>query len=118
MEHEVTFAARQPLRPREDRPRMGAGARLAVDGMVLGEWSLRAAAWTDRHGHVEVNHVLEGELHVTVDGTTTVAGPGDTVAVPAGALARYAAPEYARMFFVYSQAPGGHRSDDNRYEEL
>ena len=84
----------------------------------MGEWSLTAAAWTDRHQHEETNWVLEGELHVTCDGRTEVVGPGQAVIVPPGALARYAAPVHARMLFVYGPSADGHAMSDGRYEEL
>jgi ethanolamine utilization protein EutQ (cupin superfamily) len=86
--------------------------------LVLGEWSLTAAAWTDRHRHEETNWVLDGELHVTCDGRTEVVPAGHAVVVPAGALARYAAPVHARMLFVYGPSDDGHAMADGRYEEL
>jgi len=42
------------------------------------------AGWTDHHPHTETNVVLDGRLHVECQGVTVVAGPGDTVQVPAG----------------------------------
>ncbi|MGE0000343.1 MAG: cupin domain-containing protein [Ilumatobacteraceae bacterium] len=86
--------------------------------LVMGEWSLTKAAWTDRHQHIEVNYVLDGELHVSFDGVTHVAGPGEAITVPAGSLGRYAAPEYARMLFVYGPSIDGHAATDTLYEEL
>lgn len=86
--------------------------------LVVGEWTLRAAAWTDRHHHDEVNYVVDGELHVSVGGTETVAGRGMVVRVPAGDRARYAAPEFARMVFVYGPSTDGHAALDTAYEEL
>jgi mannose-6-phosphate isomerase-like protein (cupin superfamily) len=84
---------------------------------ILSEWELEGAAWTDLHHHDEVNLVVEGELHVECDGTTVVAGPGDTVRVPAGRLGRYVAPRYARMVAVYGPNPG--MADDAfSYESL
>ena len=66
------------------------GRRTAVtEQLVIGEWSLTAAAWTDRHQHEETNWVLEGELHVTCDGRTAIVRPGQAVIIPPGALARY-----------------------------
>jgi ethanolamine utilization protein EutQ (cupin superfamily) len=62
--------------------------------------------------------VLEGELHVTCDGRREVILPGYAVVVPAGSLARYAAPIYARMLFVYGPSRDGHAMYDGRYEEL
>jgi quercetin dioxygenase-like cupin family protein len=107
-----------PLRPRQGMPRLRSRRIVERDDLAIGEWSLTAAAWTDRHQHVEVNYVLEGELHVTVDGTTTVTPAGGAVEVPAGTRARYAAPRYARMLFVYGPSTDGHAATDTAYEEL
>lgn len=101
------------------RPRMAGRERLVTPGgLVVGEWSLTRAAWTDRHAHEEVNHVLDGELVVTCDGLTEVVAAGDTVVVPAGAVARYEAPVFARMLFVYGPSSDGHGASDVRYDEL
>lgn len=97
---------------------MAGGASVEAGGIVAGEWSLSAAAWSDRHDHVEINYVLEGELHVTCNGATRVVGTGGFVAVPAGSLARYEAPRYARMLFVYGPSTDGHASADAAYDEF
>ncbi len=99
------------------RPRL-ACRRIVADELVVGEWSLTAAALTDRHMHVEINYVVEGELHVTSDGSTRIACAGDTVIVPPGSLGRYEAPVYARMVYVYGPSTDGHASTDQHYEEL
>lgn len=101
-----------------ERPRMTGIRFVDTPDLVVGEWSLRAAAWTDRHQHDEVNYVVEGELHVAFDDTTTVAVPGTAVRVPAGRLARYAAPAFARMVYIYGPSTDGHAASDTRYEEL
>ena len=90
----------------------------AWSGFQLMEWELTAAEWTDRHPHDEVNYVLAGELHVESDGESVVAGPGDTVVVPAGAKATYAAPAYARMLAIYGPNPDGLESGDYDYRRL
>lgn len=86
--------------------------------VVMGEWSLTRAAWFDRHNHEELNYVIEGELHVSYDDQTFVAGPGDVVIVPAGKRARYAAPVSARMVFAYGPSSDGHAAYDTEYVEL
>jgi quercetin dioxygenase-like cupin family protein len=103
---------------RPGTPRVSTGKRAVADEVVVGEWSLERAAWTDRHMHEEINYVLEGELHVTYDGETYVARTGDAVVVPAGIRARYAAPEFARMVFVYGPSTDGHAAFDTEYTEL
>ena len=107
-----------PLEPRPSRPGMRGGRAVVTEELKLGEWSLAAAAWTDRHLHEETNWVLEGELHVTCDGRREVVVPGNAVVVPAGSLARYEAPIYARMLFVYGPSRDGHAMYDGRYEAL
>lgn len=107
----------EPLRPHAEQSRM-AGRRSTVTGdLVVGEWSLWAANWTDRHEHEEVNVVLEGELHVTCDGATLIARAGDTVVAPPGDLVRYEAPVFARMLYVYGPSRDGHDTRDAAYDE-
>lgn len=97
-------------------PRLTGGASVSVDGITVGEWTLTRAAFTDRHQHVEINTVLEGELHVTCGGETHVLRPGEVIVVPAGSRATYAAPEHARMSYVYG--PGTPGMTDVAYEEF
>ena len=97
---------------------MHGGTAARTEQLVIGEWSLTAAAWTDRHQHEETNWVLEGELHVTCDGRHEIVRPGQAVIVPRGALARYEAPVHARMLFVYGPSVDGHAAADCHYEEL
>jgi len=118
----VRLIPQAPLEPRVDAAMPG---RSIIDqpgpawtGLALMEWELTAAEWTDRHPHDEVNYVLAGELHVESDGATVVAGPGDTVVVPAGGTARYAAPAYARMLAIYGPNPDGLESGDFAFRRL
>ena len=114
---EPTVVRRTPLVPSGTWPRIAAAVLVDTDGLLLGEWSMTACAFTDCHQHVEVNTVLEGELVVTVDAATrTVLGPGDTITVPAGSVGRYEAPVYARMTYAYG--PGERGMGDHSYEEL
>lgn len=85
---------------------------------LVAEWSLEGAAWEDFHPHPEYNYVLEGELHITVDGETTVLKTGDSAIVPAGKLGRYEAPVFARMLGVYGPNPDGEESSQFKYEDL
>lgn len=107
-----------PVSPPPDGSRGGRERWATGRDVVVGEWSLTRAAWTDRHQHEELNYVIEGELHVSYDGATYVASPGDVVIVPAGRRARYAAPEFARMVFVYGPSTDGHAASDTEYAEL
>ena len=85
------------LNSQPSRERARTGRRAIGHDVVLGEWTLERASWTDRHNHEELNYVIDGELHVTYDDETFVAKPGDVVIVPAGRRARYEAPVFARM---------------------
>ena len=107
------------LQARPERPGMAGCSQLRTRDLIVGQWSLTAAAWTDRHQHEEVNYVLEGELHVECEGVTRVVRPGEAVLVDAGSIARYSAPVYARMLYVYGPSPdGNHGATDTRYEAL
>lgn len=108
-----------PDGPGDDGRPGSADGRIAYGrDVAMGEWSLTRAAWCDRHHHEELNYVVEGELHVTYDDRTHVAGPGDVVIVPAGTRARYEAPVHARMVFVYGPSSDGHAAFDTEYIEL
>lgn len=106
------------LEPRGAGARIRSSRPIATEQLVVGEWSLSSAAWTDRHQHEETNWVLEGELHVTCDGRTAIVRPGHAVIVSPGALARYEAPIFARMLYVYGPSSDGHAMTDGGYEEL
>ena len=84
---------------------------VAWDGIVLGEWELTEAWLEDQHPHDEINYVLAGELVVTCAGTVHRLGAGDTIRVPGGTAARYEAPRYARMLFLYEPNPEGAPSE-------
>ena len=73
---------------------------------VLYEWELTAESWTDQHPHSEYNFVIEGELFVEAGGVTVEARSGDVVRVPAGAVGRYWAPNYARLLAIYGPSSG------------
>jgi len=75
---------------------------LLVDEPPAG-WSLPP------HSHAaeaETIHVLAGEFEMTVDGSTTHLGPGQTVHIPAGVVhsGRNIGPETGRRLLVFSPA--------------
>lgn len=100
------------------QPGMSGGPAMSRAGLVIGEWSLERAAWTDLHLHDEITVLLEGSLTVSTGGQSVTLRPGDRVAVPAGHRARYEASRYARMIFVYGPSGDGHATIDGRYEAL
>jgi quercetin dioxygenase-like cupin family protein len=77
----------------------------------MGEWTLSAGGWIDRHPHDEVNYVLEGRLVVECEGEVLEALPGEVIQVFAGSVAHYHAPEHARMIYVYGPNPTGEPSE-------
>lgn len=73
---------------------------------ALFEWELAGESWTDEHPHTEYNFVIEGKLFVESGGATVEAHAGDVVCVPAGAVGRYWAPEFARLLAIYGPSNG------------
>jgi mannose-6-phosphate isomerase-like protein (cupin superfamily) len=119
----VFYQAREAPIFREEWPRMRSHAIVPrpKEGWIeplISEWSLEGAAWEDYHPHAEYNYVLEGELHISVEGEEVVLRVGDSATVPAGKLGRYWAPKFARMLTVYGPNPDGDESSDFKYEEL
>lgn len=86
--------------------------------IAMMEWELRAESWTDQHPHDEYNYVLDGRLLVEAGGVRVELDRGEAVRVPAGAVGRYWAPEYARMLAIYGPNPHGHASESLGYERL
>ena len=54
--------------------------------MTFGHYAFDAGATIHSHEHAEeeVWHVIEGELEITIGGTTRIAGPGCVGIVPSG----------------------------------
>jgi mannose-6-phosphate isomerase-like protein (cupin superfamily) len=73
---------------------------------ALFEWELSGESWTDQHPHSEYNFVIEGQLFVESGGVTVEALAGDVVRVPAGAVGKYWAPNYARLLAIYGPSEG------------
>ncbi|MGV3620771.1 MAG: cupin domain-containing protein [Archangium sp.] len=73
-----------------DRSPMGAGfmAWKAADSFA---WELT---------YDEVDYVLEGELHVTIDGRVVEAKAGDVVFIPKGSRITFGTPSSVRVFYV------------------
>ena len=61
------------------------GRIFSSPSMTFADWRFVAGAEIHEHGHQqeEVWQVLEGELAVTIDGVTAIAGPGMAAIVPA-----------------------------------
>jgi quercetin dioxygenase-like cupin family protein len=56
--------------------------------MTFGYYAVAAGASIHAHSHPneEVWHVIEGEIEVTIDGETQVAGPGCAAVIPADTM--------------------------------
>ena len=55
----------------------------------------------------EVDYVLEGVLHVVIDGKTIEAKPGDVVFIPKGSRITFGTPSRVRLFYVTHPASWG-----------
>lgn len=62
-------------------------------------WS-RADNFPWQLGYDEIDLVLEGELHVHIEGRTLVARAGDVVFIPKGSQIVFATPHRVRVFYV------------------
>ena len=69
-----------------------------------------------RFGESPTDTIVEGVE--AFDDETFVARPGDVVIVPAGRRATYAAPDHARMLFVYGPSDDGHAAFDTELVDL
>jgi ethanolamine utilization protein EutQ len=80
-----------------DRSPMGAGfmAWSAADSFP---WELT---------YDEIDYVLEGELHVTIDGRVVQARAGDVVFIPRGSKIIFGTPSKVRVFYVTHPANWG-----------
>jgi quercetin dioxygenase-like cupin family protein len=79
----MPFVDTRALRSREPLPGWS-GRFLHSQSMTFAWYDVTAGASIHEHAHPneEVWHVIEGELEVTVDGETRVAGPGCVALVP------------------------------------
>jgi mannose-6-phosphate isomerase-like protein (cupin superfamily) len=85
--------------------------KAVLEGMCFAEFELdgRFAGPGLHHHEAEVDafYVLEGELEITVEEITTVAGPGTLAAVPAGIRHTFAHAGEGRARFLNLHAPDG-----------
>ncbi len=56
------------LRRHEDCRRMAGRPALSTSALLMGEWSVSAAAWTDGHQHEEAKYVLRFVYGQPTDG--------------------------------------------------
>ncbi len=48
----------------------------------------------------EVDYVIDGTLHILVEGDRLTAGPGELIFIPKGSAIRFSVPERARFLYV------------------
>lgn len=79
----MPFIDTQSLNEKEPLPGWK-GRYFHSESMTFGYYTVSAGATIHEHAHPneEVWHVIEGELEVTIDGETQVAGPGAAALVP------------------------------------
>lgn len=73
----------------EESPRMGAGV-MELDHTTF-EWTLE---------YDEINIVMEGTLHINVNGRTMVGEKGDVLLVPKGSKIEFSTPNTCRFIYV------------------
>ena len=61
---------------------------------------IRAVADEHRDRLLEIDCVVEGELHIKTDGETVVALPGEIVFIPKGTSIKFATPSWAKFLYV------------------
>lgn len=60
----------------------------------------KADAFPWRLGYDEIDYVLEGVLHITIDGRVVEGKPGDVLYVPKGSSIIFGTPSQTRVFYV------------------
>jgi quercetin dioxygenase-like cupin family protein len=83
----MPFIDTNKLEIRERRPGWR-GRFFDSPSMSFADYSFDKDAWIHEHHHPqeEVWQIIAGELAITIDGETIVAGPGHVAIVPAGSL--------------------------------
>lgn len=77
----------------EESPRMGVGVM---------EMEKTTFPWT--LGYDEVIYMIEGRLHILVEGDRVSAGPGELLFLPMGSSLQFSVPEKARFLYVTDPA--------------
>jgi unsaturated pyranuronate lyase len=79
----VAFIDTSRLSVKEPRPGWR-GRFFHSRNMTFAYYTVEAGAWIHEHSHAndEVWHVIDGQLEITIDGETEVAGPGCAAVVP------------------------------------
>ena len=67
-------------------------------GVGYMEWNASGFDWV--LDYAEVNVVLEGELHITTNGTNIKALSGDVVFIPKGTALRFESPAYVKFVYI------------------
>jgi len=85
---------------------------------VISLWQLTGEHFTDQHGHIEWNYILEGQLFLEVEGIKVELSKGDIFCIPAGKKAHYTAPNHVKMFAVYGANPKAIMPTEQFYRKL
>ncbi|MBS1788331.1 MAG: cupin domain-containing protein [Acidobacteria bacterium] len=111
----MPFINTNRLETKEPRPGWK-GRFINSETMTFGYYDIEAGASIHEHFHSneEVWHILEGELEVTIDGQTQVAGPGAVAVIPPNTLHSVKALSVGRAIVVDQprrEAIGGIKTD-------
>lgn len=69
------------------------------------QWEKSSFPWTLDYDEIDV--VLEGELHITCEGKTSVGKPGDVMLIPRGASVEFGSPGKVRFVYITYPADWG-----------
>ena len=89
--------------PVEEKVMVSDAFKCSADASLAGgymEWA--KASFNRTTDHDEINIVLDGELHLTVEGQTTVVEQGDMVYLPGGIEVLYSTPQRVKLACVNS----------------
>jgi len=76
---------------------IGSGDKSAIAAGFM-QWEKTSFPWTLNYDEIDV--VLEGELHITCGGKTSVGKPGDVMLIPKGSSVVFGTPEKVRFVYI------------------
>jgi len=76
---------------------IGSGDKSSIAAGFM-QWEKSSFPWTLNYDEIDV--VLEGELHITCEGETSVGKPGDVMLIPKGSSVEFSSPNKVRFVYI------------------